>query len=271
LPYNFEVRYLEHPPSAPLRHIVECYWSLETSADDAARAHRVLPDGCMDLLFDLRGGSEAQVIGAMTQALVTARTRGASLLGVRFHPGAAFGLLLVPARELRDTSAQVGDVWGAIGNELGARLAEAHAKGEALRVLDQELRARALRARPADPRVRTSLEAIRASRGTATVQTLAAAAQLGERQLERLFDERVGIGPKALARVVRLQNVATLTARGPCPSWAAVAAQAGYADQAHMIREFRALAGTTPAEYAKARAMSDSFNPALGPLPIVGA
>jgi transcriptional regulator GlxA family with amidase domain len=210
----------------------------------------------------------------MTRAIVTPPSApGESLLGVRFHPGAAFRVLGVAARELRDATALVHDVWGAVGRELAARVADTRSMQEALRVVDEELRSRAMRARPSDHRLRSSIEAIRETRGMISVRDLGERARVGERQLERLFDERVGIGPKMLARVVRLQTVALLVAaaQGRRESWAAIAGQAGYADQAHMIRELRALAGVSPEEYAAARAMSDSFNAPLGPLPILGA
>ena len=90
---------------------------------------------------------------------------------------------------------------------------------------------------------------------------------LGERQLERVFVERVGLGPKAFARVARLQAfLPHLDGAGGRTSWAALAVGLGYADQAHMVREIKRLAGVTPTELARARAMSDSFNPPTTPV-----
>jgi len=95
---------------------------------------------------------------------------------------------------------------------------------------------------------------------------------LSERQLERLFDERVGYGPKTFARVVRMQRavesiVRTAGGRGTTVSWASFARDCGYADQAHLIHEFRALTGVTPRVYA--RAVSEIDNPAVPPLATV--
>jgi len=73
-----------------------------------------------------------------------------------------------------------------------------------------------------------------------------------ERRLERAFGHAVGLGPKALTRVLRFRHALRAIGRvGRAPAgWAAVAAAAGYADQSHLIREFKALAGVTPARYA---------------------
>jgi methylphosphotriester-DNA--protein-cysteine methyltransferase len=99
------------------------------------------------------------------------------------------------------------------------------------------------------------------------VEDLAERLGVGARTLERLFDERVGLGPKLLARVVRLQRmVATLD--GPASaSWSALAADLCFADQAHLVREVGELAGATPTELLRERraaprpaGVSDSFN-----------
>jgi methylphosphotriester-DNA--protein-cysteine methyltransferase len=101
----------------------------------------------------------------------------------------------------------------------------------------------------------------------ARVAWLARDLGVGERQLERAFVERVGVGPKALVRVARLQALLPRidTAQAPVP-WATLALDLGYADQAHMVREVKRLAGVTPTALGRSRAaartMSDSFNPA---------
>jgi len=76
---------------------------------------------------------------------------------------------------------------------------------------------------------------------------------VGERWLERAFARHVGYGPKMLARVVRFQHAVALLDAGPPLSWSALAYEAGFADQAHLVREFRALAGLTPGDFAAER------------------
>src|SRR6185312_13655953 len=88
----------QRSPSAALAPYVEAFWTID--APMGAPPHRVLPDGCMDLLFDASG---ARVVGAMTRAVVVPPLdRGALLFGVRFHPGEAAPLLGLAAREVRD-------------------------------------------------------------------------------------------------------------------------------------------------------------------------
>jgi AraC-like DNA-binding protein len=250
------VEYREHAPSPALRRIVACYWTLRSAP--GARSHRVLPDGCLDLLFDLARPS-ASVVGVMTRAIV-APAAPASFFGVRFQPGEAPSVLGLDGRETRDELFGIADAWGPLGRELSDRVLSAPSSAARIREVEAALLAHGARARAPDPRVRSAVEMVRASRGAIEVASLARAVQLGERQLERAFDQHVGLGPKAFARVMRLQAVRAALARG-VPSWAALAAELGFADQAHLAREVRALAGVTPGELVRERGMSDSFNP----------
>jgi AraC-like DNA-binding protein len=97
--------------------------------------------------------------------------------------------------------------------------------------------------------VSAALDGIARSRGQVEIRALAADAGVSKRYLERMFQERVGIGPKAFARIVRFQRVLNTTGA----NWAAVAAEAGYFDQAHLARDFKAFTGESPAAWARRR------------------
>ena len=251
--------YREHKPRGPLAPFVTCFWELTSTGDP----YRVLPDGAMDVLV-AGGDRSARVVGTMTRAIVAATTVPSWVAGVRFRPGAAIDLLGVSARELRDGGAPASEVWGPSGRTLDARLAEARGAGEALRILEEDLSARAAVARSPDARIARAVRALQsrdAGGAPVPVPRLSAMVGVGERQLERLFDERVGYGPKVFARVERLlrsvRAIDERRARGLPLAWADVAATCGYADQAHLVREFRALAGVTPATFARERATSE--------------
>jgi methylphosphotriester-DNA--protein-cysteine methyltransferase len=233
---------------------------------DLVTEHRVLPDGCMDLLFDLSGtpGPTATLVGTMKASLLAPAATRAHFLGVRFRPGEAFAFTRVPAGEVTDRVVPLANVLGPLAERLSDELAIARSTAARLAALDRRLTELRQRARPADPRVRRAVLRIASSPAEARVAWLARDLGLGERQLERIFLERVGVGPKAFARVVRLQALLPrLASGGSAVPWAAIAIDLGYADQAHMIREVKRLSGLTPTELARSRAipMSDSFNP----------
>jgi AraC-like DNA-binding protein len=252
----------------------------------------------MDLIFDFDVEPSARVVGVMTTAIVThPRPVGASvdLLGVRFRPGEAPALLGVAARETRDRALGLREVCGGWGRELADHLCAANPRSRSgplsssvrdsrsrsdpdprFARLDAALLARGRRFAP-DRRLRRAL--VELAGGARDVASLAERVGLGERHLLRLFDEHVGIGPKAFARVVRVQLlVASVDAIPPGAEarWADLAAAHGFADQAHLVRELQALTGVTPTTLLRERSrgrlgVSETFNPPAVAPATVGA
>ncbi|MFI6769585.1 helix-turn-helix domain-containing protein [Streptomyces sp. NPDC050355] len=200
-------------------------------------ARPVLPDGCMDLIW-----SEGRLLvagpdtGPYRPEGVPPGTR---YVGVRFAPGQAPSVLGVPARELRDLRVPLADLWpaGAV-RELTERAAAAGEPGPVARVLEEAAAARLREA--AAPDGRTAAVAAALARGR-PVAEVARAVALSERQLHRLSLDAFGYGPKTLTRVLRLVRALDLARRGT--PYAEVALRAGYADQAHLAREVKSLAG----------------------------
>ncbi|MGC9497810.1 helix-turn-helix domain-containing protein [Streptomyces sp. WG7] len=208
-----------------------------TNTPTAPGTGRVLPDGCMDLLwYDGR----LLVAGPDTRAHVTEGAPG-TWAGVRFRPGTAPALLGVPAHELRDRRVDLTDLWpSARARRLAARV---NAAPDPASGLEEAALSRAADTGPPDPLLRRIVAALDEGRPVA-----ATADELGvsARQLHRRSLAAFGYGPKTLARVLRLQRALAL-ARAGTPL-AETAARAGYADQAHLTRDVRELTGVAPGE-----------------------
>jgi AraC-like DNA-binding protein len=130
--------------------------------------------------------------------------------------------------------------------------------------LDGFLAARAGRCAPAPRCVRGGLEILRASGGRTPVPALARDVGVTERSLLRAFREHVGVPPKTLARIVRIHAVLERVGRAEGASWARLAQEHGFADQAHLGHEFRDLTGTSPGQFVRERRLSEFYNPLLG-------
>ncbi|WP_030313565.1 helix-turn-helix domain-containing protein [Streptomyces sp. NRRL B-3229] len=192
-------------------------------------AGRVLPDGCMDLLWN---DGRLLVAGPDTRAWVTAGAPS-TWVGLRFHPGTAPAFLGVPAHELRDLRVELADLWPAADvRRLRSRIAGAADPATALEDIVLE------RAAPADPVLRALVASLDAG---LPVGVTADELGLGARQLHRRSLVAFGYGPKTLARILRLQRALAL-ARAGVP-YAATAARCGFADQAHLARDVRELTG----------------------------
>jgi AraC-like DNA-binding protein len=230
--------YAERAPRPALRDRLACVWTARFADDGTPHVDRVIPDGCIDLLWT---AGRLIVAGPDTTATPVAPRPGAEILGVRFLPGAAPPLLGVPASALRDARLDARELLG----DRAAVLADALSNtAEHARTLEAHLER--WRAAPRDPLVAHAASALA---GGAAVRALAAASGVSERQLLRRFDAAIGYGPKTFARIARLRRFVSLASHAR-RALAELALAAGYADQAHLTRECRALAGCTPAALA---------------------
>ncbi|MBB5786463.1 helix-turn-helix domain-containing protein [Jiangella mangrovi] len=220
--------YRERPSRIP--HAV--VWS---STVRSAESHRVLPDGCLDLLWS---NGRLTVAGPDTVAHIASWRPGTPFVGLRLASGAGPRVLGLPAHELRDQRVRLDELWPAAQvRRLTERLAEASDPGGLLEAVAQ---GRLAAAAPADPVVERVAE--RLGQGS-TVGEVADEVGLSPRQLHRRSLDAFGYGPKTLARILRLHRALELGRSGTAAAEAAYAA--GYADQAHLSREVRSLTGVT--------------------------
>jgi AraC-like DNA-binding protein len=235
--------YREFSPAVPLRKEIHCLWvSVITPGTPLTR---VLPDGCIDLIW--QSGADAFVAGPDTGPVSDARPPGTVLVGARFRPGAGGAALGVPLSELLDQRVDAADLPAVPGGRLPGSLAPA----EALRRMAR-IAAEMVTERPPD---RLVLDAARLlARPGARADLVAARLGLGERQLRRRCQAAVGYGPRMLTRVLRFRRfLARAEAAGTAADLAGLAAEAGYADQAHLTRESTRLAGLPPAALVRSR------------------
>jgi AraC-like DNA-binding protein len=241
--------YTEWPAPAGLRHAIACLWA-QVTLDGGDREVLVLPDACSDLVWV--PGQGAFVAGPDTGPVRTVMTAGTVMVGVRFRPSAGGPALGVPLSELRDLRVDLADLRrrdaGRLPGTLDPDVALARTLDVAAALVaegEPDLAVTRAAKLLADPRAPTS--------------EVAAQIGLSLRQLRRRCHATVGYGPKTLQRVLRFRRFVSridATPTGPGDlDLAALAAQAGYADQAHLTRECRELAGLTPAALARQRAL----------------
>jgi AraC-like DNA-binding protein len=245
--------YRELAPPAWARGAIACFWLRRGDGGSV----RVLPDGCTDIIW--RAGRGAVVAGPDSVARASSTRPGEPIVGARLLPGAGGAALGVPLAELRDRRVPVG----ALGLDPRGELDDALDPAAAAAALARTTLG-LVAAAPPDRAVQAAV--VRLLDPDRRVDELAASLGFSERQLRRRFLAAVGYGPKALQRVLRLRRflagVGAWTAAGPGggasgesdagpDGLARAAAAAGYADQAHLSRECRALTGLTPGQLAR--------------------
>ncbi|HJS74692.1 MAG TPA: DUF6597 domain-containing transcriptional factor, partial [Vicinamibacteria bacterium] len=206
--------YREVLPAAPLRRFIECYWFLRAPEAKPSGAQPILPDGCMEIVFHLgapfrrchlEGRTETQparmLVGQMDHHVTVLPGGPVDVVGVRFQPSGAHPLFRFPMWELRNELVPLGDVADV---------------PECLDEIPLERRARALDAMflprfqnepTADDGFERAVARVVEREGRVSVDGLSKGLGVSARQLERTFRERVGLGPKRFANVLRFQSV----------------------------------------------------------------
>ncbi len=237
--------YREWTPVPALRARSRCVWFRRIGAVEADPV-RVVPDACIDLVW-MNG--DLHVAGPDTTAWMSRMAPGTEIVGLRFRPGAAPPVLGVPASELVNERVPVSALWGRSGAALVARLQSASTPAVVMRVLQDEMQARAADAPATDRVVRDFVATVGQpeQRQLARVPAFEQRCGLSERQLRRRCVAALGYGPKTLTRILRFQHFLALAIHAPSGTLAELAARAGYSDQPHLNREVVRLAGLPPA------------------------
>lgn len=258
---------ITRPPRPPLLPFVSIIWtSDECVASPAAQETRehVLPTGHMHLVFrlsdaplrvfdgaeDLEGCTYGSAVVGGARSTFYARdiSKPSASVGAMLRPGAALALFGVSAAELAERHTRLDELWR---NSEGARarLLAARSPTERLATFESLLAARLPSVRGLHPAIAFAL-----ARFGARDNVLSIVAQTGysHRHFIGLFREAVGLAPKTFARLQRFQH-ALRSASNPDASWASLALDAGYSDQAHFSRDFLELTGMTPSAYRRIR------------------
>jgi AraC-like DNA-binding protein len=256
-------QYVEYPSPPELRGYIECFWSRVSpdGASDYYDSHLVLPDGCIDIVFNCsdlasKEGSTlpaaksdlSLVVGTMTRPLAVSTTGRVHFIGVRFKPGKAHQFLGVSAHEVTDISVGLEDIWGREGGFLKESILDLSLPSRQIAHLERDLSSRALRLDIWDRNLERLLKFIEDKHGAVSVESLASLAGISRQHLARKFDHYIGVSPKVFCRIVRFRDMLALR-RERTLDWTSLALELGYFDQAHMIRDFREFTGTSPMKF----------------------
>lgn len=224
--------YAEALPPAALRDRVRRVWRYQSGGSPAAPL--ILPDGCVDLIWD---GAQLFIAGPDQRAKPAQLAPGATLTGLRLAPGVAHRLLGTPMHTLADQRIAADAVIGPRAGALARRLADG---ADPARTLLAAVEARSVQPDPRMAWMFAQLSGPEAPR----LPELARQLGLSERSLHRHCRQAFGYGPKVLDRVLRLQRWLHLASGAVTLTRAAL--DAGYADATHLAHDVRRLTGLTP-------------------------
>ncbi len=228
----------------------------------------ILPDGAMELIINLGDPQELCALddharrtvfrhswlsGERTEPIVIDETGFVHLVGVRLRAGGAWPFLGVPLREFTGQVVELEAILGRGVSDLRESLGVAKDDDARFALVEAWLVRRA-RARVQPTRsVNYALRVIENGADGVRIGRIADEIGISHKHLLREFDRCVGLAPKRFARLCAFQRVIRSIGQRPAVDWACTAATCGYYDQAHLIREFRAFSGLTPASYLAKR------------------
>lgn len=255
-----------YKPIPPLCHFIQSLW-IYNGFESPRLKERIFPSGTVEIVFNLRDDelriykpaqpdryrrlSGAIVSGPYKGFFVADTEEEASVMGVHFKPGGAFPFLGFPADELADMHVNLEEIWGQEAARIRECLSATALPLCQFQLLEDSLISSVLRPLEHHPAVSMSLDGFHAGGPDAVVRNLARNAGLSERRFIDIFRSEVGLNPKLFHRVQRFQRVLTQVHRVPAPDWVQVALDHGYYDQSHLIRDFLAFSGFSPADYLR--------------------
>ena len=241
--------YSERPCQPALRRWLWNYWEFQVESDGPSPVpHHVPPDGSTSIALVVRSGGvqHAAASGPWLEPLVVPVTPGFAYYGVRFRPESGALTLGVEPGRLLNRNQPLAALAPALTRRLTESIAGSESFDQVVAAMDRVFHDHVHQVSPPDDIARDAVNLLIATRGEETIAALARSLRAAPRTLLRRFRRATGLTPKQFARICRFRHAAFQLMEANRPGWAQVASGTGFADQAHMINEFKDLTGLTP-------------------------
>ncbi len=267
------MNYNTFSPTTELEAIVKCYWTLESAAEPIPQKQRIVPDGCIEMIFHfgdlykqyLEDGSSiiqprSFVFGQIISYLDIEPTGATAIFAVRFHPDGFIPYATIAIKEMENKAVSLEKLFGKDGLLLEEEITNAADTTERIRIVEKFLSTRLAAAESIDRIVSTTVETILNINGQLSVDELSQQLNINRRQLERKFHSVIGLSPKKLSKIIRLQATLKMMINNETENLTAIAYHGEYYDQAHFIKDFKEFTGMSPKNfYADNLRMSSLF------------
>jgi len=253
------MNYQVYDPTPTLQPFVKCFWTLEDKSWKKPNKQRVIPDGCMEMIIhygDLynqyfEDGSHITqprsfIFGQITSYIEIAPTGTTGLVAARFLPEGLISFLPIPISSLENKAVSLEKIFGAKGKMLEETIVSASDNTQRIKLIEEFLMEILKEPQVIDTITRACVEEIFQSQGQAAVIKLAQKVNINRRNMERRFAAAIGMSPKQLSKVVRLQAAVKMLGQKKIGSLTSLALENGYYDQAHFIKDFKEFTGVSP-------------------------
>lgn len=252
-------------PCPELESFVSCYWYAAFTGTEQERMSLkprktvIVPDGGAGFVFNVNPNDKWEnsiVWGVMDSPTVVYNQQSVSrgkirTFGVDFRPAGLYRFFNIPMSKFKNNSFDFEDISTRLYGEISEKVYYAKSVGELIRFMETFLLKLLDRNNTIHYVVSGALNSIEMNSGKIKIQELSREFNVSERSLNRLFNECVGMSPKLLCRIIRLQKVIKMCKYGTHKDFLVAAYESDYFDQAHFIKDFKEFCGCTPGEYLK--------------------
>lgn len=253
------MNYQVYTPSSELQSFVKCFWTLEDEGLEEPIRQRVVPDGCMEMIFHYGelykqyfedGSSIIQprsfIFGQITKYIEIEPTGVSGIVAARFFPDGLTPFLDTPVSELEDKAVSIINLFGEKAKALEKKVMTAMDSPKRIKLIEEFLLSRLADPKAIDAVTKACVDVIFESQGQMSAGELANKMNINRRNIERRFTSVVGMSPKQLSRVIRLQTALKMLEQKKFSSLTSLAYENGYYDQAHFIKDFKEFTGISP-------------------------
>lgn len=254
--------YKTYAPSAELATFIKLFWSLEAPAEIPAERQRIVPDGCMEMIFHYGDLYEqfieedksiiqprCFVFGQITSPLEIAATGKTGIIAARFFPEGFAPFSTMPIASMDNRAVPLHTLYGERSHDFESAVLKAATHEERIKIIEQFLLKQLETPESVDVLAKSCVEILFRSNGDLSVDLLAEEVQTNRRKLERKFSSAIGLSPKQLSKIIRLQATLKMMEQKQFTSLTALAYENGYFDQAHFIKDFKEFTGISPRQF----------------------
>lgn len=254
--------YRTYPVNELLSSLIKCFWSLDAPATEIPEKQTIIPDGCMEMIFQYGdryrqfmddGSSIVQprcfVFGQISTPLEIEPTGAIGMIAARFHPDGFAPFLTLPVSEMKNRAVGLVELFGKKGKALEEEVLDAATNEERIVIIERFLLNELHTPANIDRLAKLSVDLLLQSKGQVSVDEIAGQLNSNRRQLERRFSSAIGLSPKQLSKIIRLQATLKMMEQKQFTSLTALAYESGYFDQAHFIKDFKEFTGSSPRQF----------------------
>lgn len=257
------MNYQTFQPHPDLRSVVSCYWTLEVHAQNDSQKQRIVPDGCIEMAFILGDDIKrytsgdafilqprAMILGQTIEPFYIEPTGYVNTFAVRFYPYGFANFVSEPINNLANKETPIQELFDEnIAKELENDIINAPDTKHRIDIVEKFLSGSLNSKATIDNIVKMTIDALLSTNGSASIKTILKEDLSKRRQLERNFIKQIGVSPKQLARVIRLQAALKMMLNGRAENLTDIAYESEYFDQAHFTKDFKEFTGINPKEF----------------------